>query len=119
MTTRDRGSATAETAILIPVLVVVLVACLWVLASVAAQLACLDAARAGARAAARGDSPAEVREIARRLGPAGSAVEISDAGDTLRVSVRAEVRPLGGVLSVLPAIDVGGRATAPREDELP
>lgn len=119
MTTRDRGSATAETAILLPVLVVVLVACLWVLACVAAQLACVDAARAGARAAARGDSPAQVREIARRLAPAGSAVEVSDRGETLDVAVRAQVRPFGGVLSVLPAVDVGGRAAAPREDAGP
>jgi hypothetical protein len=98
------------------VLAVVLVACLWVLACVAAQLACVDAARAGARAAARGDTPAQVREISRRLAPDGSSVEVDDRGDSLEVAVQAEVRPLGGVLSLLPAVEVRGRATAPREE---
>jgi hypothetical protein len=119
VTVRDRGSATAETAILIPVLVVVLVACLWVLACVAAQLKCVDAARAGARAAARGDSPAQVREVAQRLGPGGSAVELRGGADTVEVSVRARVAPLGGVLSLLPAIEVSGRAVGPREGDRP
>jgi hypothetical protein len=110
-----RGSATAETAVLLPVLVVVLVACVWVLASVGAQLRCLDAARAGARAAARGDAPAAVRLTAERLAPADAQVVVSARDGLLEVVVRAEVRPFGPALRVLPALPVSGRATAAPE----
>ena len=115
-----RGSATAETAVLLPVLFVVLAACVGVLVCVAAQLKCVDAARAAARAAARGDGPAVVQDVGRRLAPPGASVRLSGGdGDTVRVSVRAEVRPFGDVLRVLPAVEVGGSATAAREPDAP
>lgn len=114
----SRGSSTAETAVLLPVLVVVLTGCLWVLASVAAQLQCIDAARAAARAAARGDAPAAVRVVAVRLAPPGASVELTGGDGTVTVSVHAEIRPFGPVLAVLPAVPVSARATAPREDEV-
>lgn len=108
----SRGSATAETAVLLPVLVVVLAAAVWVLACVAAQLACVDAARAAARAAARGDTPAEVRAVGERLAPPGAAVSLRSGGGTVRVLVSADARPFGSLLRVLPAMPVSGRATA-------
>lgn len=107
-----RGSATAETAVLLPVLVVVLAAAVWVLACVAAQLKCVDAARAAARAAARGDTPASVRDVGERLAPAGAVVSLRTGDQTVQVLVRARVRPFGDVLRVLPAMPVSGRATA-------
>lgn len=110
--TGSRGSATAETAVLLPVLVVVVIACIWVLACVAAQLKCVDAARAAARAAARGDAPAAVRAVAERLAPPAAVVELSPSDATVEVRVRAQVRPLGAVLRVLPSMSVSGRATA-------
>ena len=107
-----RGSVTAETAVVLPVLVVVLAAGVWALACVAAQLSCVDAARAAARAAARGDDVAAVRATAQRLAPHGAVVEHRPRGDTVEVRVSAEVRPFGGVLRVLPPVPVSGRATA-------
>jgi hypothetical protein len=108
----DRGSVTAETAVLLPVLVVVLAAAVWVLACLAAQLECVDAARAAARAAARGDAPTAVRATGQRLGPDGAVVVQSRGDGLVEVLVRAEVRPFGGVLRGLPAVPVSGRATA-------
>ena len=108
----DRGSATAETAVLLPVLLVVLAAAVWVLACVAAQLKCVDAARAAARAAARGDTPASVQVIGQRLAPKGARVALSSGDGTVQVRVQAQVRPFGAVLRVLPATAVSGRATA-------
>ena len=110
--TGDRGSATAETAVLIPVLVVVLVMALWVLACVGAQLRCVDAARAAARAAARGDSAAAVRDVGLRFAPAGAQVAVDDGGETVEVRVSSVVRPFGAVLRLLPAVPVSGRAVA-------
>ena len=110
--TGSRGSATAETAVLLPVLVVVLVVALWVLACVAAQLRCVDAARAAARAAARGDAPAAVRDVGERLAPDGAQVVVQPGGDTVEVRVSSLVRPFGAVLRLLPAVPVSGRAVA-------
>lgn len=114
-TMSDRGSVTAETAVLLPVLLVVLTLCLWVLACVAAQLKCVDAARAAARAAARGEAVQVVQEVSLRLAPDGASVRVVGGDDTVEVAVRAQVRPFGGVLRVLPPVAVSGRATAPRE----
>lgn len=111
----SRGSATAETAVLLPVLVVVLAAAVWVLACVAAQLKCVDAARGAARAAARGDTAADVRAVGERLAPPGAAVQVSSGDGVVRVLVTAQARPFGSVLAVLPAMSVSGRATAALE----
>lgn len=50
---RDRGSVTAEAAMVIPVLLLFALALVWALMAAAAQIRCVDAARTGARAAAR------------------------------------------------------------------
>lgn len=113
---RQRGSVTAETAVVLPVLLVVLAAAIWVLACVAAQLRCVDAAHAAARAAARGDAPADVQAAGRAVAPAGARVTVSRVGDQVHVVVTADVRPFGEALRVLPAMPVAGRATADAED---
>lgn len=111
-TTSQRGSATAETAVVLPALVVVLVMAIWVLACVGAQLRCVDAARAGARAAARGESGGDVMSAARRVAPRGAAVSVTSSAGMAKVAVRAEVRPFGAVLSRLPATAVASTAVA-------
>ncbi len=110
---RTRGSVTAETAVLLPVLLVVLAAAIGVLACVAAQLRCVDAARAAARVAARGDTAQVVRTAGERLAPPGATVTLRSAGEGLvEVVVAAQVRPFGGALDALPAVPVSGRAVA-------
>jgi len=101
--------------VLLPVLLIVLAAAISVLACVAAQLRCVDAARAAARVAARGDDPALVRTTGERLAPAGAAITLRSAGDTVEVVVTAQVRPFGQALGALPAVSVSGRAVAPVE----
>lgn len=113
---RDRGSATAETAVVLPVLLVVLAMAVWVLACVSGQLRCLDAAALAARAAARGDAADAVAEAARRIAPAGAVVSVRTSGEQVEVVVGARVRPGGGALSRLPGMQVSGRAVAANED---
>ena len=113
----DRGSVTAETAVLLPVLLIVLAAAVGVLACVASQLRCVDAARAAARVAARGDDAALVRTTAQRLAPPGARVTIQTRGDTVEVIVSADVRPFGPTLEALGSVDVSGRAVAAVEGE--
>lgn len=103
---------TAETAVVLPVLLVVLGLCVWALASVSAQLRCTDAAAVAARAAARGDPAFAVVAAAARVAPQGARVEVSQDGDSVRVVVRATVRPVGGA----PGVAVSGQAVARRED---
>ena len=113
---RARGSVTAETAVLLPVLLVVLAAAIGVLACVAAQLRCVDAARGAARAAARGDDPSVVRCTGQRLAPPGARVVQSSSGDTVEIVITAQVRPFGAALGLLPAVAVSGRAVAAVEE---
>ena len=112
----DRGTVTAETAMVLPVLLVVLGVAVWVLACVGTQLRCVDAAHAAARAAARGDAAAAVQATARELAPDGAAVQVSRLGDQVHVRVSAVVRPLGQALGGLADVEVSGRATAAAED---
>lgn len=117
---RARGSVTAETAVLLPVLLIVLTAAISVLATVAAQLRSVDAARAAARVAARGDAAEVVRTTGERLAPPGATVTLRFAGDGLvEVVVTAKVRPFGAALDALPAVSVSGRAVAAVEGSGP
>ena len=114
----DRGTATAETAVVLPVLLVVLAMGVWVLAAVGAQLRCTDAAGVAARAAARGDDATSVRRAGLAVAPGSAELQVTNTADTVQVVVRAKVRPFGGALAALPALEVSGRAVAAREDRV-
>ena len=115
----DAGYATAEAAVVLPVLLIVLAMAAWVLVCVNGQLRCVDAARAAARVAARGDSPVSAGAAGRVLAPPGAQVRIHLSGTLVEVAVTAEVQPFGGVLRVLPPVHVQARAVAEREDAPP
>jgi len=108
----DRGSATAETAVVLPVLVLLLAVALWMLGLVSAQLRCVEAARAGARAAARGEPAEEVRSRSRAAAGPGAVVDVRLAGPVAVVEVRRRlVPPWGALARLLPAVTVGAEAT--------
>ena len=86
-----RGSVTAETAVVLPVLMVVLAIATSALGAGVTKMRCVDAARAAARELARDEAPDTARQVAARLAP-GSAVRLSTHGDLVRVSVTAPVR---------------------------
>src|SRR5690606_35957890 len=67
----DRGSATAETAIVLPVVVVMVVVVLLTGAGLGAQLRLEGAARGAARELARGEDPAAAVAVAERIGGGG------------------------------------------------
>lgn len=96
---RDAGAATAELAVVLPVLVLVIAAGLTAVSVFLAQLRCVDAAREAARAAARGESDAAVRSSAVRAGPDGATVEVAVQGDDVRVTVSATAGTGGGLLA--------------------
>jgi len=112
----ERGSVTAEAAVVLPVLLVVLAAAVGVIVCVSAQLACVDAARAAARAAARGEDAAVVQQVGVRLAPPGARVVVTSDAETVQVRIDTSVRPFGRALR-LPAVDVSGRAVAAVEGQ--
>jgi Flp pilus assembly protein TadG len=115
---RERGSVTAEAAVVLPAIVLVIAALVGAITVVTAQLRCQDGAREAARAAARSETPEVVAGLARRAAPDGSVVTVTSAGDQITVTVQSRVHILGGLL---PSMTVTGRAVAlaePSDDDL-
>lgn len=106
---RERGSVTAEAALVLPVLVLLLTVAVGTVSAVTAQMRCVDAAREAARAVARGESLESGIELAARAAPAGARIRVDSSAERIVVTVTAEV-PIGGGL--LPAVTVSGEAVA-------
>jgi TadE-like protein len=93
----DRGSVTAEFALLMPGFAILLAAVLGVGTASIAQVRCIDAARSAARLAARGEASPVVLGTAKSLAPVGAAVGVARGEGSVRVSVHADVPlPLPG-----------------------
>lgn len=121
MTTRarsergERGAATAELALVLPILVAVTTGLVWLLAVGAAQVRTVDAARETARALARGDDPDRAVALGTRIAPAGSTVSVTRSDGEVRVSVSGTVSGPGGLFEHLPAPRVRAEAVAVEE----
>jgi Flp pilus assembly protein TadG len=109
---RERGAATAELVMVLPVLVAVTIGLVWLLSVGAAQVRTVDAARETARAAARGDDPGAARQRGAQVAPPGATVVVRVVGDEVVASVEARVRGPGGLLGLLPAVGLHARAVA-------
>ncbi|KRF16560.1 hypothetical protein ASG90_09765 [Nocardioides sp. Soil797] len=114
MTRDERGAVTAETALVLPLLMVVTLAMVWMLTFGVAQMKSTDAAREAARALARGESPDRAAALAHEV-VAGAEVSIVEEGDTVRVTVEAQVPSPGGLLDGINGT-THGEAVALREE---
>lgn len=110
---RESGMATAELALVVPVVLLVLAMCLTGLGLAIDQVRCADAARVAARAASRGEPEQEVHRLAGVGAPEGSRVTLRTGRQEVTVTVTAPPR-LG--LPGMPRAQAG--ATAPREPVL-
>ena len=109
----QRGAATAELALGIPLLVSVTIGLVWLLTIGVAQVRMVDAARETARAAARGDAESEAVSRGLQVAP-GAAVSVIDRDGRVLATVSDEVAPPGGVFGFLPSVRVHAEAvTAP------
>lgn len=113
---RERGTATAELAVVLPAVVALAAMGVWGVVAVAAYVRCVDAAGAGARAMARGEPPAEVARVVEDMAPHGARVVTDREGGLVVVEVRARVPLPGPWRGTGPGIDVGDRAVALAED---
>lgn len=109
----DGGFVTAETAVALPALVLLAAMLIWGVVAAAGQIRCVDAARIGARAAARGDSDATA--LAQDAAPPGAVVQVSQDGDTVRVTVEAPCLGPGRLGAAL-SVRLSASAVAGRED---
>jgi Flp pilus assembly protein TadG len=108
----DRGAATAELVMVLPVLVAVMVALVWLLVVGAGQLRVIDAARESARAAARGDSADAAVAAGVRVGPQGTHVTIVSSGGEVVAQASAQLSGPGGLLGFLPGARLHASAVA-------
>jgi len=111
----DRGSVTAETAVVLPVLLLAVAAGVWLIGVADAEaLQRMDAAFEDMWAA-RGEPVAQVRAAAAEAAPAGAQITVQQGGPMVTVAVTAVVRPFGGLLRSLPTVHVGATARAVSE----
>lgn len=108
----QRGSVTAEFAVVLPALTALLAVLLLAVAAGMLQVRLEEGAQAGARALARGESHAQVVATVTRLAGPETAVALADSGDFVTVSVNGRVK---GVLAYLVPWTQTARATARRE----
>ncbi|WP_022918370.1 TadE family type IV pilus minor pilin [Ruania albidiflava] len=97
---QQRGSVTAELAVLLPAVVLAIVVILAVASAGVMQVRCADAARAGARAAALGQDDAQVAAVVHQLAGEDATVTVTRSEEWVDVRVAAEV-PLGPLSGVL------------------
>jgi Flp pilus assembly protein TadG len=110
---------TAELAMAVPLLLAVTVGLVWLLTLGTAQVRMVDAARETARAVARGDSSTEAVDRGRQVAPPGAVLTVSTYDDRVVVSGSVEVDGVGGLLDVLPAVELTAQAVAAREGQPP
>ena len=111
-----RGAATAELALVLPLLAAVTVGLAWLLAVGAGQVRAVDAARETARAVARGDDPVAAVAVGEEVAPSGATVHIATADGRVRVTVTGEVAGPGGLFASLPPARLRAEAVAILEE---
>jgi Flp pilus assembly protein TadG len=115
----ERGAATAELVMSLPLLMAVTVGLVWLLSVGSAQVRAVDAAREAARAAARGDDTAAAAGRAEQVAPPGSRVTVTTEGDSVRAVVVGRVSGPGGMFRHLPGVTVSAQAVAAAEEASP
>jgi hypothetical protein len=112
----EHGAATAELAMVLPLLIAATLGLVWLLAVGAAQVRAVDAARETARAVARGDSAGEAVGRGQRVASPGSRVTVHDDGDEVTAVVVGRVTGPGGIFGRLPGVTVSAEAVAAVEE---
>lgn len=115
----ERGAVTAELAMAVPLLLAITLGLVWLLTLGTAQLRMVDATREAARAVARGDTIPEAVERGHQVAPPGAVLTVTTQGGRVVVSGSVAVDGVGGLLEVLPTVELTAQAVAAREDPPP
>ncbi|UYM03371.1 TadE family protein [Solicola gregarius] len=111
----ESGMVTVETAVVIPVLIVLTLVLAWIVSLGIAQVRLVDAAREAARMTARGDSESKATQLAERIAPDGSVVEIDSADGVAEVRVKLVVRTDLPLVGKIGAVDLDATASSVTE----
>jgi hypothetical protein len=109
--TDDRGSVTAEAAIVLPIIASFVLTLVWMLSVGIAKVQAVDAARDAARAIARGEDDADAIAHAEETAASGSRVEVMRHDGSVTVSVSLAAEAPGWLLVPLPDVNVGSSST--------
>jgi Flp pilus assembly protein TadG len=107
----QRGAATAELALAIPLLVSLTLGLVWLLSVGATQVRMVDAAREAARASARGDAVTEAVARGEQVAPGATVTVVTSEGRVVSTAT-ASVAPPGGLLGFLPPVRLRAQAVA-------
>jgi TadE-like protein len=108
----DDGFATAETAVLLPVLVLLLVLGGTVARAYRTELALQDAAKVAARSLARGDGEGAAARLARAAGPSTARLRIERRAGLLDVEAADDIVAPSVLSVLLPRLTLRASATA-------
>ena len=112
----EGGAATAELAVVLPILMAVTTGLVWLLSVGLAQVRTVDAAREVARAVARGDDAGSAVARGEQVAPEGVRFSIGTAHGIVTVSAAGRVSGPGGIFDHLPGARITAEATALLED---
>ncbi|MGH3471015.1 MAG: TadE family type IV pilus minor pilin [Nocardioidaceae bacterium] len=115
----QRGTVTAEAAVVLPVVAAVALALVWLISLAIMQVRVVDAARDAARSAARGDAQSVAVAQARRTTTQDASVRFERQGDQLTVTVTVQAAAPGWLLVPLPAVTLDASSTMIAEDAKP
>ncbi|MGI8888258.1 MAG: TadE family type IV pilus minor pilin [Nocardioidaceae bacterium] len=114
---RERGSVTAESALVLPLVAAFALALVWLISIGISQIQAVDAARDAARGLARGEDETSVRALAERTAPAGSTVSIAESDGAVTVTVSVHAEPPGWLLVPLPPVAITSQSKVEVEDD--
>ena len=112
----ERGAATAELAMVLPLLVGVALGLVWLVTIGAAQVRTVDAARETARALARGDADDTAVGRGLRVAPDGARIAVTRTDGEVHVTVTAHPEGPGGLFAHFPSPHLHAEAVAAEED---
>jgi Flp pilus assembly protein TadG len=112
----SRGSVTAETAVVLPILLVFVGTLVWLVSVGIDQARCADAAREAARSLARDDPVEQALDLARQSAPGGARIEVQRSDGQVTVTVSMSSSPAGGLFDGLVAVHLDASAVSVMED---
>jgi Flp pilus assembly protein TadG len=115
----ERGSVTAEAALVLPVVAAFALALVWLVTVALAHVRVVDAARDAAREIARGGDPAAAQAQARATAGQGVTMVVDRSGQDATVTIRFASRSPTWLLVPMPDVDVSATATVAAEQAAP
>lgn len=106
----ERGTVTAESAVVLPLVAAFALAMVWMVTVAIAQVQVVDAARDGARAMARGEDVPAAVSLAQRVSP-GARVDVTQDRQTVTVVVQTDSIAPAWLLVPLPSVTLKAAST--------